>query len=87
MKVGNLALGASYLVCGFICFWTNFLAIQRYGTSLGQLELIMSEGARKAYGDAQLWATIGATIGGVLMLIGLVICIYGAVVKPKETRI
>ena len=82
MRGSILVVGAIFLIIGFMVFWQGYSILQQYNTTLGQLALMLSEEARQEYQQAQTMTTIG----GILALAGLVICIYGAAAKPKNQK-
>lgn len=79
MKTGVLAGGAVLLIIGFVVFGIGYWGMQQYNTSVGQIAQVLSP---QAQAQAQQFSLM-ALGGGIFALVGLVVCIYGAVASPS----
>ena len=81
MKVGTLVGGAFLLIIGFAVFAIGYSNVQAYNSSVGLLAQALSSDAQA---QAQTYEAV-TIVGGVLALIGFVVCIYGAAASEPTT--
>ena len=80
MRAGALAVGVFLLVIGVVVFWIGYSDLQQYGGLLGQISQSLSSEVRSKVVQDQFMA-VG---GGVAVVIGLAVTIYGLVVNRRN---
>jgi hypothetical protein len=75
MRSGLLAFGVILLVVGGLLYMMGYNGVQEYQTTLGQIGRFLSQSRQQEY---QIYMLM-ETVGGILVLIGFVLSIAGAI--------